>query len=237
MRPEKIAASLMNLIGRLLFYVPLLFLGAIFVIVTFVGQAVVLLRIRLVTVGGFLILFLVIGLGIAWLGLKTNPQGIAGNLVSEAAGAFFAAAAIDGVLLIVESSRKRREEGALKISSKEKSGGDYVVSVRNTSYETVYYVTLHAPNSEWSWSEEFGDWGTGLRNHNTAFSERIPKLTSLEGQELPGFLSSSGESRSVVLFPGGSRQLPYVALVEWENSAGQRFRRRITLHESSPYLF
>jgi hypothetical protein len=88
---------------------------------------------RFFTPKGIFVLFLMLGAGIAVWALRVEPQGMEGNLVAEAAGAFLSAAAINGVLLIVESARRGREEGALQSSVEHTAAGNYGVTLRNAS--------------------------------------------------------------------------------------------------------
>jgi hypothetical protein len=83
----------------------------------------------------------------------------------------------------------------------------------------------------WKWA-----WGRAKTEPYKRFGEEIPQITHLGGRETWSILPSPGGSEPITLFSGGG-QLPYIALIEWENESGHVFRRKITLQEGSPWLF
>jgi hypothetical protein len=177
------------------------------------------------TPGGALLIFLLVGSGVALWGLREQPQGMEGNLVAEIAGAFFGAAAIDGILLILEHHQHRQRGGALRVAVEATSEG-YAVELSNRSKTALFNIRLQGHRADWEWQEPEGWWTGSTATYS--FADHPPVLGHL----------SRGRVRLLLKPPrGGGTNLPYWMVAEWDDMNGEHYIRRELLQPESPWDF
>lgn len=177
----------------------------------------------LITPAGAFLLFMGAGVAIASWALRTQPSGMEGNLVGEIAGAFFGAAAVDGVLMMLARHQRRRGYVALAVESMLISGG-YDVRITNSGPQPLFNIRLHGPYPDWRWREPSGTWTRSLEART--FADGQPQIAYLEGAIV----------ELEILKPiGRLHNLPHSVSIDWNDTEGNHFVRRILLHDQSPW--